>query len=234
VTTPFAAIWDRAAARKGGDAALKALLPTPAPPAELAVIPDARWLAGMAKRIFQAGFNWGVVENKWPGFEAAFAGFEPRRVRMFSDEDLDRLAKDAAIVRNPQKIAAVRDNAVFLADLALEHGSAAGVFAGWASDDYAGLLDLMNRRGARLGGMTGQIFLRGMGKDSWIISGDVATALIREGVVDKRPTSKSGLKAVQSAFNAWMAESGRGLTQISRILAMGVDTPHPGQDMTPI
>jgi 3-methyladenine DNA glycosylase Tag len=234
MATPFAAIWERAVARKGGDAALEALLPIPTPATELAAIPDDRWLAGMAKRIFQAGFNWSVVENKWEGFEAAFAGFDPRAVRMFSDEDLDRLAKDTAIVRNPQKIAAMRDNAVFLVDLATEQGSAAKVFAEWPSEDYAGLLDLMNRRGKRLGGMTGQIFLRGMGKDSWIISGDVAAALIREGVVDRRPTSKSGLKAVQAAFNAWMAESGRGLTQISRILAMGVDTPHPGEDMTPI
>ena len=61
-----------------------------------------------------------------------------------------------------------------------------------------------------------------MGRDSFILSRDVGAALVREGVVDKPPSSKRDMAAVQAAFNAWMAESGRGLTQISRTLAMSV------------
>jgi 3-methyladenine DNA glycosylase Tag len=61
-----------------------------------------------------------------------------------------------------------------------------------------------------------------MGKDSFILSRDVVAALIREGVVDRPPSSKRDLAAVQDAFNRWMDESGRGLTQISRTLAMSV------------
>ena len=53
-------------------------------------------------------------------------------------------------------------------------------------------------------------------------SGDVALALIREGVVDKPPSGKGALKKVQAAFNGWMEESGRPLTQISRVLAFTV------------
>jgi hypothetical protein len=41
-------------------------------------------------------------------------------------------------------------------------------------------------------------------------------------VVDKPPTSKKALAAVQAAFNAWAEESGRDLSQISRVLAMSV------------
>jgi 3-methyladenine DNA glycosylase Tag len=64
--------------------------------------------------------------------------------------------------------------------------------------------------------------MRFMGKDSFVLSGDVVKALIREGVVTKEPTSAKDLKAVQAAFNAWAAESGRPLTQISQVLAFGV------------
>ncbi len=219
----FEAIWQRAAGRKGGSAALEVLMPEVRSPAELRAIPDDRWLAEMALRVFQAGFNWTVVKNKWPGFEAAFEGFDPGRCAMLSDDDIDRLVANKAIIRHAAKILSVRENAVFVTDLAREHGSAGAFFADWPADDLAGLLLVLKKRGSRLSGTTGQYFLRFMGKDSFILSKDVVAALVREGVVEKTPSSAKGLRAVQEAFNNWATESGRSLTQISRVLAFSVD-----------
>jgi len=221
--TPFAEIRERAEARKGGAAALAELMPPVKSPDELRRIPDRRWLAGMTKRIFQAGFVWKVIDNKWDGFEAAFEGFDPKRLAYLSDDDMDRLVSDERIIRNGQKIATVPHNAGLLLELAGEHGSAAACFADWPDEDFGGLLDMLKRRGKRLGGNTGQMFLRFMGKDSFVLSGDVARALIAAGVVDKEPKSKRDLAAVQDAFNAWRAESGWPMTHISRTLAMSVD-----------
>ncbi len=81
---------------------------------------------------------------------------------------------------------------------------------------------LIKKRGSRLGGHTGQYFLRFMGKDSFILSRDVVAALIREGVVTSEPKSQRDLKLTQQVFNQWSEESGRPLTQISRILAFTV------------
>ncbi len=215
----FAEIHEMAAEKKGSEAELEALLPQPEDAAALTAKPDDRWLSAMTCCVFQAGFNWRVIENKWDGFEEAFAGFDLGRCSMFSDEDIDALTRDTRIVRNPQKIVTVRANAVFLRDLAGEHGSAAKFFADWPVDDFIGLLDLMKSRGSRLGGRTAQIFLRRMGKDSFILSMDVCKALIREGVVDKEPKSKSQMRAVQDAFNQWRNESGRPVAQISRTLS---------------
>ena len=61
-----------------------------------------------------------------------------------------------------------------------------------------------------------------MGKDGYILSSDVVARLKAEGIVDKPPSSKRDLAATQSAFNAWAEQSGRGLTQISQILAFSV------------
>ena len=219
---PFSEIFDRAAARKGGPDALEAMLPVPASPAELAAIADDRWLATMTRCVFNAGFNWKVIDAKWDGFETAFHGFEPGRNAMMSDDDLDRLLRNTGIVRHAKKILSVRDNAIFLRDLAVEHGSAAKVFADWPATDHIGLLSLLKTRGNRLGGNTGQYAVRFMNKDSFVLSRDVCMALIREGVVDKPPSSKRDMAAVQAAFNTWMDESGRGLTQISRTLAFSV------------
>lgn len=213
-----------AARRKGGKAALEKLLPAVSTPKQLARIGDDRWLAGMAKRIFQSGFSWTVVENKWPGFEAAFHGFAPHRCAMMPADEMDALLKNPAVIRNGAKLRAVQENAVFLADLARAHGTAATFFADWPDDDYVGLLELLKKRGSRLGGHTGMYFLRGMGKDSFVTSNDVVAALIREGVVAKPPTGKRDMAAVQAAFNHWHAETGRPLTHLSRILAMSVDS----------
>ena len=221
----YQAIFDRAAKRHGGAAALEAKLAESQPKsaAELAAIPDDRLLAEMTRRIFQAGFNWSVIENKWDGFEAAFEGFSVGRWAMASDDDLDALARDTRIVRNPQKIRTVRENAVFLSDLAKEHGSAARFFADFPVTDQVGLMDVLKKRGSRLGGTTAQYFLRFIGKDTFILSRDVTAALIDAGVVDKPPTSAKALRAVQDAFNAWMEESGRPAAQISRTLALSAD-----------
>ena len=218
----FQPIFDLAAQHKGGEAALMAQLPEPTDPQHLPKLGDDRVLAEMTKCVFQAGFSWKVIDSKWSGFEEAFEGFVPRRWRMMSDDDLDRLVQDTRIVRNPQKILSVRDNAQFLFDLAEEPGSAARFLAEWPADDQIGLTDLMKKRGSRLGGTTGQILLRRLGRDGFILSNDVVTALIREGIVDKTPTSKKGLAACQSAFNGWHAETGHSYTHLSRILAMSV------------
>ena len=218
----FQTILDLAAGHRGSEAAVLEQLPEVMPASDLALIGDDRWLSQMTKSVFQAGFSWKVIENKWPGFEEAFEGFQPRRWKMMSDDDLDRLVKDKAIVRNPQKILSVRGNAQFLCDLADEHGSAATFFANWPVSDQIGLMELMKKRGSRLGGTTGQVVLRWMGKDGFIMSCDVVKALIREGVVDKAPTSKKALAAVQDAFNDWHDETGWPYTHLSRILAMSV------------
>jgi hypothetical protein len=41
-------------------------------------------------------------------------------------------------------------------------------------------------------------------------------------VLTKPPGGKRDMRTIQDTFNAWSAESGRDLTEISRILAMSV------------
>ena len=217
----FDEIFGIAADRHGGESALEAKLTKPLPPEELAAIPEDRWLSTISKSVFQAGFNWKVIEAKWEGFEAAFNGFDVGRCAMMDDETFDALLQDTRIVRNGTKIATVRDNAAFLLELRGQ-GGAGQVLGGWPSTDYIGLLDLLKREGARLGGSTAQYAMRFSGRDSFILSTDVTARLEAEGVIDKPATSKKAQRAVQDAFNIWMDQSGRSLTEVSRVLAMSV------------
>ncbi len=217
----FDEIFGIAAGRHGGEAALEARLGQPKPTDELTAIPEDRWLATFARSVFQAGFNWKVIEAKWDGFEAAFHGFDAGRCAMMDDDMFDDLLRDERIVRNGTNIASVRDNAAFLLELR-DRGGAGAVFGGWPASDYIGLLDLLKTRGARLGGTTGQYAMRFSGVDSFILSKDVTARLIAEGVIDKPAGSKSSMTAVQNAFNTWMDQSGRSLTAISRVLALSL------------
>lgn len=218
----FEGLMDLAVGFRGSREAVESLLPATQTAAEIASIPGDRVLSVMTKSVFQAGFNWKVIENKWPGFEAAFEGFVPVRWKFMSDDDFDSLLKDTRIVRNGMKIQTVRDNAIMLCDLEDEYGSAATCIANWPNDDFIGLLEMLNKRGSRLGGATAQYFLRFLGKDGWVMSRDVVAALVREGVIEKAPMSKTALRAVQSAFSECAAQSGRSFAHISRLLAMTV------------
>ncbi|RBW59066.1 DNA-3-methyladenine glycosylase I [Ruegeria sp. A3M17] len=217
----FDEIFVMAANRHGGPDALNGKLSKPKSLAELTEMSEDRWLSIITKTIFQAGFNWKVIENKWDGFEIAFDGFDVGRCAFMDDEKFDALLQDTRIVRNGTKIATVRDNAAFLLELR-DEGGAGQVLGGWPSDDFAGLLAMLGKRGSRLGGASAQYAMRFAGRDSFILSQDVTARLIAEGVVDKAPTSKKAMAAVQEAFNTWMDQSGRSLTEISRVLAMSL------------
>lgn len=219
----FDMIYRRACKRQGGEDAVTAQLTKPKSKAALKKIPDDRWLAGMTKAVFQAGFSWKVIESKWAGFEEAFEGFNPPRVAFFADEEMGQLVSDTRIVRNGAKIKATIENARFITEIAREHGSAGAFFANSKPENYIELLSTLKTRASRLSGGSAQFFLRFAGVDSWVMSPSVVAALKQAGVVDKAPMSKKALAATQEAFNEWRAESGRSLTEVSRVLALSAD-----------
>jgi DNA-3-methyladenine glycosylase I len=70
---------------------------------------------GLYERIclegFQAGLSWATILRKRPAFRAAFAGFDPDAVAVFTDDDVERLMQDPGIIRNRLKIRATIRNA---------------------------------------------------------------------------------------------------------------------------
>jgi 3-methyladenine DNA glycosylase Tag len=223
----FEAIRARAEKRKGGATALEKLLPKKPNANALAKLSDDRILSEMSMRVFSAGFAWSVIKAKWPGFEEAFLGFAPSKLTFQPDEFWDRLMGDTRIVRNGAKILSVRDNAAFVQAIAREHGSFGKFLATWPSSDEIGLLDLLLKRGSRLGGNTGQMFLRFVGWDGFVTSQDVVACLRDAGLdIAAEVKSKGDLAKVQAQFNAWAKETGLPYTHLSRICAMSVGENH--------
>ena len=179
----------------------------------------------MAKRIFSAGFVWSVIEKKWPGFEAAFLGFEPHAARCSSPTSSGKASPatsaSCAIRRRSWPCATTRS---FVADIAREHGSFGKFLAQWPAGDQVGLLELLGKRGARLGGRTGQYFLRFIGKDCFVTSADVVACLRDAGLdISESPTSKKDLQEDPGRSSTpGRRRPGLPLTHLSRICAMSI------------
>ena len=224
---PFKRIRERAAKRKGGEKVLTTLLPKKRDNKALAKLSDDRVLSEMARRVFSAGFVWSVIDKKWPGFEEAFLDFNPKRLLFQPAEFWEKLASNKRIVRNPQKIRSVRENAQFVSDIAAEHGSFGKFLATWPADDQIGLLEVLDKRGSRLGGFSGQYLLRFLGRDSFILTNDLILCLRDSGVpLSAKGISKKDLRLAQAQINEWAEETGLPLTHISRICAMSIGENH--------
>ncbi|MBR1089037.1 DNA-3-methyladenine glycosylase I [Bradyrhizobium manausense] len=221
--TSFKTIRARAEKRKGGPKALEKLMPDKPDLKRLAKLGDDRILAEMTRRVFCAGFAWSVIDAKWDGFEDAFLRFQPAKLSFQPEDYWEGLLRDARIVRNGAKIMSVRANAAFVQEIAREHGSFGRFLAKWPPSNEIGLLDLLTRRGSRLGGNTGQMLLRFVGWDGFVTSKDVVACLRDAGLdIAEEVKSKGDLAKVQAQFNAWAEETGLPYAYLSRICALSV------------
>ncbi|GHD43216.1 DNA-3-methyladenine glycosylase I [Mycetocola manganoxydans] len=66
---------------------------------------------------FQAGLSWITILKRRPAFRRAFANFDIDTVAAMTEDDVERLATDASIIRHRGKIRAVISNARVTRDL---------------------------------------------------------------------------------------------------------------------
>jgi DNA-3-methyladenine glycosylase I len=82
----------------------------------------ARYLEALSRSVFHAGMSRQAIDAKWDGIRDAFGGFDPEAVVDFEPADIERLLRDARVVRNRAKIEATIDNAQALLELDAEFG----------------------------------------------------------------------------------------------------------------
>lgn len=72
---------------------------------------------------FQAGLSWAIILNKREGFREAFAHFQPEKVAAFTEEKINELILNPAIIRNKLKIRSTVTNAQAFLDIQKEYGN---------------------------------------------------------------------------------------------------------------
>lgn len=219
----FADIYKSALIHKGGEAVVESMLPPVASDKLLRQITDAEYLSAISRRVFRAGLKHALVDAKWPAFEQAFNGFDPFYCAMLSDDDLDVLMANKAIIRHLGKIKSVRENAQFVLHESKEHGSFGAFLVAWPIEETIQLWTYLKKHGKQLGGSSAAAFLRMVGRDTFMLTNDVLSVLRAHGVlvqaVPKPPASQRDLLAIQDAFLVWHQESNRPLSHISRIMS---------------
>ncbi|KTF13991.1 DNA-3-methyladenine glycosylase I [Pseudoalteromonas sp. H105] len=218
----FQDIYQRAAQRKGGKAMLQQLLHPPLAASQLKSLPDDAWLEEFTRKVFQSGFYWSVINNKWPGFREVFWDFSVEKLLMMPPDMLEQKASDERIVRNFKKVQTIAENAYMIHDVASEHGTFSAFIANWPTEDIIGLWAYLKKKGARLGGNTGPYALRTLGKDTFLLSRDVESYLRAHKIIDGGLQTKKSLVAAQAFFNELQRQSGLSLQELSLIVAYSV------------
>ncbi len=71
----------------------------------------------------QAGLSWQTILNKREGYRKAFAGFDPKKVALFTNKELGGLLQQPTIVRNHLKVYSAFTNAQQFLKVQDEFGS---------------------------------------------------------------------------------------------------------------
>jgi len=96
-----------------------------------AVRDDVRLFEKICLEGFQSGLSWLTILRKRENFRKAFAGFDYHQVARFNQRSVDRLLKDAGIVRHGGKIESTINNAKRAVELEDEYGSLSAFFWEW-------------------------------------------------------------------------------------------------------
>lgn len=220
------AIYQRAAQRKGGVDALNLLLGGKETDALVAELTDDRVLSAFTKKIFQSGFVWRVVEQKWPDFEETFFNFDIEKILMMPEEMLERKAADPKIIRNFNKVKTIKANAQMIFEQQSDGQTFAEFIANWPSNDIIGLWQWLKKNGQRLGGNTGPYALRTLGKDTFLLSRDVEGYFRAHELIQGGLQTKASLSTIQNSFNHWQQDSGMSFGQLSRLIAFATGDNH--------
>ncbi|MBF0215996.1 MAG: DNA-3-methyladenine glycosylase I [Candidatus Omnitrophica bacterium] len=89
----------------------------------------------------QAGLSWYTILCRREGYRKAFRDFDPRKVAVMTDGELEKLMSDPGIIRNRLKIFSARKNARAFLAIQKEFGSFDGYI--WS---FVGGKPIVNRR----------------------------------------------------------------------------------------
>ena len=126
---------------------------------------NAGYLEKITQAVFQAGFSWQVIRNKWPGFQQAFHQFDVGEVAAFTPVDVERLLEDKGIVRNGRKIEATIKNARIFQELIASHGSFQAYLRTMDGQPYAQRSKQLCKQFKFMGPMGAYFFFWSVGED---------------------------------------------------------------------
>lgn len=82
----------------------------------------ADYLAVMTRAVFQAGVRWQQIAEHWDAYLAAFENFDPSRVALYGELDIERVLQTPGIMRSARKVRGTIANATALLQADHDYG----------------------------------------------------------------------------------------------------------------
>lgn len=215
----FSYFYDAAVKVLGSKSELEKRLPAVLSKRQLNARSDSEYLSLMCRRVFRSGLQHKMVDARWPAFEKTYFEFNPQKLVLLSDEQLDQRMHSEGVIKHWGKTKAIRVNAQLVLDKSDEAGGFGRWLSNWPTENIVGLWQVLKKEGAHLGGHSGSRFLRMAGVDTFLLSQDVVDVLCAHGYIEREPKTIVEQKQLQSLFNQWASYSDWPLSHVSRVVS---------------
>ncbi|MHA2008304.1 MAG: DNA-3-methyladenine glycosylase I [Promethearchaeota archaeon] len=120
----------------------------------------------LSKAVFNAGFSYQVVRNKWEGIKEVFQEFEPEILSKWTNDEISTVLGSPKIIRNSRKVTAIVSNAKVFLELVEKHGSFENYLKSFRDKCYEDRQKVLSKQFKWLGPTGAHFFLWSIGEDA--------------------------------------------------------------------
>ncbi|KKK40673.1 MAG: DNA-3-methyladenine glycosylase 1 [Candidatus Lokiarchaeum sp. GC14_75] len=120
----------------------------------------------LSKAVFNAGFSYQVVNNKWEGIKEVFQKFDPDTLSNWTVDEISDALSSPKIIRNARKVNAIVSNAKVFLKLLRTHGSFENYLKSFQNEPYEEKQKILSKKFKWLGPTGAHFFLWSVGEDA--------------------------------------------------------------------
>jgi len=127
---------------------------------------DKGYFELLSKAVFNAGFSYKVVRNKWEGTMEVFHEFEPKILSKWTVDEISDALESPKIIRNSKKVTAIVSNAKVFLEIVKKHKSFENFLNSFRDKCYEEKQKILSKQFKWLGPTGAHFFLWSVGEDA--------------------------------------------------------------------
>ncbi len=127
---------------------------------------DKGYFEVLSKAVFNAGFSYQVVNNKWEGTKEVFHEFDPEILSKWTVDEISVALESLKIIRNSKKVTAIISNAKVFLNIVREHKSFENFLKSFRDKTYEEKQKILSKQFKWLGPRGAHFFLWSVGEDA--------------------------------------------------------------------
>ncbi len=134
---------------------------------------DKGYFELLSKAVFNAGFSYQVVRNKWEGIKEIFQEFEPEILSNWTIDEISVALESPKIIRNSRKVTAIVSNANVFLEIVKTFGSFDNYLKSIQDKTYEEKQTILSKQFKWLGPTGAYFFLWSIGEDAPLSGEDI-------------------------------------------------------------